>query len=486
VGYGYANAHLTALVTPSGQAVTYGYNSNHQITNITVNGTTVVSGVTYEPFGGVNGWSWGNGSTTSRSFNTDGIVSQIVTASVTLGYSFDNADRISGISDSSNSALTWAYGYDVLDRLTSATTSATTDGWTYDANGNRLTQTGTTGITFSVSTTSNQLSSTSGALARTYTYDAAGHATGFGGFAYGYNDRGRMNSTSENVTNYLYNALGQMIEKSGTLGTTILMQDETGHLIGEYDGSGTLIEETIWLSDIPVATLQPNGLGGVNIFYVHTDHLNTPRKISRPSDNQLVWRWDTDPFATTAANQNPAGLGTFIYNLRFPGQYYMAETGLNQNYFRDYDPAVGRYVESDPIGLKAGVNTYGYVDGSPVDSIDPEGLATFRWRTCNGAEIEFCKSWCPAVVGRPYQSCSARVGFRMNVSAIDYYNLPNGLSCSCEPPREPPPACGENCRNTVAAVGAGVVAFVVIKKCIGAGLLFTPAAPAGVVLIATP
>ena len=81
----------------------------------------MLSGVTYEPFGGVNGWTWGDGtSTVSRTFNGDGLISQIVTAGVTLGYTFDNANRITGISDSSNSALTWTYGYDVLDRLTSA------------------------------------------------------------------------------------------------------------------------------------------------------------------------------------------------------------------------------------------------------------------------------------------------------------------------------------------------------------------------------
>ncbi len=107
VGYGYSNADLTSLVTPSGQNVVYGYNSNHQIVSITVNGTTVLSGVTYEPFGGVNGWTWGNGSTTTRSFNTDGLISQIVSAGVTLGYGYDNANRISGITDSSNSTLSW-------------------------------------------------------------------------------------------------------------------------------------------------------------------------------------------------------------------------------------------------------------------------------------------------------------------------------------------------------------------------------------------
>jgi RHS repeat-associated protein len=375
VGYGYTNADLTALVTASGQSVSYGYNSNHQATSVKVNGTTVISAVIYEPFGGVSGWTWGNSSTVSRSFNGDGLISQIVTAAVTLGYSFDNANRISGISDSSNSALTWAYGYDALDRLTSATTWSITDGWTYDANGNRLTQTGTTPITFTVSPTSNQITATSGGLVRGYGYDAAGNTQNNGAYAFAYNNRGRMASTGGANTLYLYNALGQMIEKSGTLGTTILMQDEAGHLVGEYTSTGGLIEETVWLGNIPVATLQPNGSGGVNIFYVHSDHLNTPRKVSRPSDNQLEWRWDADPFGTTAANQNPAGLGAFVYNLRFPGQMYMAETGLSQNYFRDYDPAVGRYVESDPIGLSGGVNTYAYTGDDPIMNYDDLGLA---------------------------------------------------------------------------------------------------------------
>ena len=266
------------------------------------------------------------------------------------------------------------YGYDLLDRLTSATTSAITDGWTYDANGNRLTQTGTTAITFTESTTSNQLTATSGGLVRTYGYDAAGNTQSNGAYSFAYNNRGRMASTNGASTLYLYNAFGQMIEKSGTLGTTVLMQDEAGHLIGEYTSTGGLVEETVWLGDTPVATLQPNGSGGVNIFYVHADHLNTPRKVSRPSDNQLEWRWDTDPFGAAAANQNPAGLGTFVYNLRFPGQFYQAETGINQNWNRDYDPAVGRYVESDPIGLGAGINTYAYVDGNPLAYGDPSGL----------------------------------------------------------------------------------------------------------------
>jgi RHS repeat-associated protein len=386
VGYGYTNGDMTSLVTPSGQSVTYGFNSNHQITSIAVNGTTVLSSVTYEPLGGANGWTWGNSGTTTRTFNGDGLISQIVTYGVTLGYSFDNANRITGISDSSNSALTWSYGYDLLDRLTSATTSAITDGWTYDANGNPLTQTGTTAITFSVSSASNQLTGTTGSLVRSYSYDAAGNVTAYGTNSFTYNNRGRMEATAADSTDYLYNALSQMYEKSGTLGTTLFMQDEAGHLIGEYNGSGSLIEETIWLGDMPVATLQPNGSGGVNIFYVHTDHLNSPRKVAQSSSGgQLVWRWDADPFGTAAPNQNPSGLGTFPYNIRFPGQYYQAETGLNQNWIRDYDPLAGRYLESDPIGLRAGINTYIYVLDDPLSYADPNGMLPIDSTIqCNG------------------------------------------------------------------------------------------------------
>jgi RHS repeat-associated protein len=61
------------------------------------------------------------------------------------------------------------------------------------------------------------------------------------------------------------------------------------------------------------------------------------------------------------------------YNLRFPGQYYQAETGLHYNYFRDYDPQTGRYLQSDPIGLRAGINTYSYVSNDPLGLVDPFG-----------------------------------------------------------------------------------------------------------------
>jgi RHS repeat-associated protein len=127
------------------------------------------------------------------------------------------------------------------------------------------------------------------------------------------------------------------------------------------------------------------------VFYVHTDHLNSPRKVAQPSSGTLAWRWDTDPFGTAAPNQNPAGLGTFVYNLRAPGQYYQAETGLNQNVNRDYDPLTAKYIESDPIGLRGGVNTYAYTLANPLWYLDADG----REITCGGY---FCGTNTPAYV----------------------------------------------------------------------------------------
>jgi RHS repeat-associated protein len=122
-------------------------------------------------------------------------------------------------------------------------------------------------------------------------------------------------------------------------------------------------------------TLRPGG-ATVAVYYIHSDQLNTPRQVTRPSDNKQMWTWFADPFGTTAANSNPAGAGAFPYNLRFPGQVFDGQAGLHQNYFRDYDPATGRYPTSDPIGLAGGLNTYSHAYNSPLRTKDARGLAT--------------------------------------------------------------------------------------------------------------
>nr|WP_303902818.1 RHS repeat-associated core domain-containing protein [Thiohalomonas denitrificans] len=143
-------------------------------------------------------------------------------------------------------------------------------------------------------------------------------------------------------------------------------------LLGEYTPDGTPVQETVWFGDLPVATLQ-NG----EIHYIHADHLGTPRVITQPDTGTGVWRWDSDPFGTAPANEDPDGDGRKLaYNLRFPGQYFDEETGLHYNYFRDYDSSTGRYIESDPIGLEGGLNTYVYAMSNPIVYMD---IYSLKW-----------------------------------------------------------------------------------------------------------
>src|SRR5260221_8531423 len=109
-----------------------------------------------------------------------------------------------------------------------------------------------------------------------------------------------------------------------------------------------------------------------------------PRLIAN-GNQQTVWQWDqAEPFGVNAPNENPSSLGTFEFSLRFPGQYADKETNLVYNYFRDYDPALGRYAESDPLGLQDGANTYGYVRSNPLSMYDAEGLCGCDLGACVG------------------------------------------------------------------------------------------------------
>jgi RHS repeat-associated protein len=120
------------------------------------------------------------------------------------------------------------------------------------------------------------------------------------------------------------------------------------------------------------------------VSYVYADHLNTARVIVRPSDQAILWTWaSTEPFGQTlAANPNSATLGAYTYNPRFPGQVFDVEAGWFYNGHRDYNPALGRYAESDPLGLGSGsMSSYGYVDGGPLARHDFSGLQSIPGST---------------------------------------------------------------------------------------------------------
>ncbi len=138
------------------------------------------------------------------------------------------------------------------------------------------------------------------------------------------------------------------------------------------------------MDDLPVAMVDDTGASPV-VYYIHTDQLGSPQKVTDASGD-VVWDGVFDPFGNAVTNTG-ANWGTGIWDaftweptnpqtmpLRFPGQYADTETALNQNWLRDYDPSVGRYIESDRVGLLGGINTYAYANGNALRYSDSSGL----------------------------------------------------------------------------------------------------------------
>ncbi len=121
-------------------------------------------------------------------------------------------------------------------------------------------------------------------------------------------------------------------------------------------------------------------------YYAHSDHLNTPKHLT-DDQRTVVWKWEGGAFGRGQETIDPDGDGKKRFSLCFPGQYYDVETDLNYNYYRDYDSKIGRYLQSDPIGLQGGLNTYAYVGGNPLSFTDPLGLCPAGGIICVGGPI---------------------------------------------------------------------------------------------------
>ena len=346
---------LTSITYPKGKVLTFGYDAAGRVTSLTVGSAIIATNISYFPFGAPSGWTWGNSLAVTRSFDLDGrLTSFPLTTTDSRNVTYDVASRITEIKHPTNPALVQTMGYDRLDRLTSWVDASSTRNYGYDTNGNRTTLgIGGNNYTYTTPAATNRLGSTSGpAPARTFAYNGAGDTTSDGQFTLTYNDRGRLVQAVKGSTTatYTLDGLGQRVKKTGPTsivpsGTNYFVYDEQGKLLGEYNSSGALIQEYVWFGTTPIAVLR-GSTGSPTIFYVYADQIDRPWVITNTA-NQLRWRWDTSPFGELAANENPSGIGRRSRSTSdFPGQYFDAETGLFYNYFRDYDPQTGRYVQS--------------------------------------------------------------------------------------------------------------------------------------------
>jgi RHS repeat-associated protein len=216
-------------------------------------------------------------------------------------------------------------------------------------------------------------------------WDAAGNLINDGqGLALAYDAKNRLVQASDPATGmlaqYAYNAAGDRVEKTVT-GSQATQERYvyglSGELLGVYDVNGNPIEETAYLDDgRPVALARPvsGSPGAWTTYPILTDQLGTPREILDPNAGTPVWEWEAkEPFGNELPNQTISGQ-TFVYRGRFPGQVYDLETGWIHNGFRDYDAVLGRYAQSDPLGLNAGWNDYSYSMDNAINWYDFEGL----------------------------------------------------------------------------------------------------------------
>ena len=140
-----------------------------------------------------------------------------------------------------------------------------------------------------------------------------------------------------------------------------------GDLLVEADDTGQTLREYVWLDDMPLAVVSDVNTASPNLYFVHADHLDTPVRMTDGSKS-VVWDAYFLPFGSVESIT-----GSASNNLRFPGQYFLIEDGLHYNWYRHYDPTLGRYLQADLLGLINGASIYTYAASSPVLYVDPDG-----------------------------------------------------------------------------------------------------------------
>jgi RHS repeat-associated protein len=383
---------LYRVTYPSGAQALYARNADGQVNNVqlTISGVTntLVSSVSYLPFGPLNSLTFGNNRVLTKAFDADYGIDKVsdnaATNPLSEDYSLDAVGNVTGVTEqlTASGSTTRTYSYDALDRITAHKNGASTvEGFAYNGTGDRTSKTVGTTQNYTYGATNHWLTNVSGVSARGY--DAAGNTANFGtAYVFGYDDHARLRTFTLNgtlVRTYTYNALGQRVQRvvnNAPSQSEQFVYDQAGHLLGEYTTSGTRIAEYVWLDDTLVGIIK--AAEGSTYQFVETDALGTPRAVINPTNNTIIWRWDITPTAFGDHNpiNDPDGNGTtYTLGLRYPGQFNDGLDFINYNGFRDYYANSGRYLESDPIGLGGGISTYGYVGGNPLGYFDPQGLA---------------------------------------------------------------------------------------------------------------
>lgn len=459
---------LKGLTYPGGRSVDYKFDDARRVRRVTTTRKevkkTVAKDISYLPFGPLKDLTYGNGITLSQGFDLWYQLQTLQAGDViNLEYERDGVGNIEAITDHLDPTRSQGFHYDALDRLENAYGIYGTIGYSYDDVGNRLTKTaGKETDTYVYVPDTNRLKTVTGAHPISFEYDTNGNTKSMGAmkFRYDQNDRLIKAIAEKSVLGrYTYNGRGQRTVKKTENGMTIYHYDLWGHLITETKKNGKTLCEYLYLDDRLLA-MAPKGRS--RLLFAHTDHLGTPLKMT-DKKGIVVWQADYRPFGETVVDEDPDGDGKkFIMNLRFPGQYFDEESGLYYNYYRYYQPQIGRYTRPDPIGVMLGeLNPFSYALANPIGMLDPFGLITIDGMECTEKKRSILPGYssgvpidsfvagerviCTDIVIEDPFTCAC-IGQWQRV-IIDVYKrfISYEVTYTCCPKNQ----CGENCKDVI-------------------------------------
>lgn len=374
---------------PNGVLLSYGWVDGVLRTiDATVAGVTrrVVDQALYQPFGPLSGYIDVTGYGVLRQFDLDGRMRLLQSAAQNWSLSYDTRNLITGIPGSDQTGMT----YDAVGRLKTANQTGLNATFNFDANGNRTqaiySTSPTLPVVYTPAGTSNRLQSvTWNGTTRTLGYDGAGNLVRDQRSAsqtdcHRYDAFGRLAEFarySANIANcasagtpasggqYRSNGLNQRSYKAAAGKETRYVHGPGGELLFERTTPGSAYADKtyIWF-DGQIVALVTNNV----VHSVLSDHLGRPLRVMTPA-RAVVWSATLRAYDRSVVSDQIGG-----FHVGYPGQYHDAESGLAYNWHRYYDPGLGRYTQSDPIGLAGGINQYAYVDADPVNFTDALGL----------------------------------------------------------------------------------------------------------------